>query len=447
MMARRVTVVGAGLAGSEAAWQIAKRGVPVTLVEMRPQVPSPAHRTDLFAELVCSNSLGGDTETTPAGILKSELRALGSLIMKVADENSVPAGKALAVDRDGFAASVTDKLLSHPLIQVERREVEEVPEGPTILATGPLTSEPLARSIGDLAGEESLFFYDAVAPLVLSDTIDMTVAYRKDRYSEEEGGDYINCPMNEEQYRVFHKALLEAERAPRHDFESKIKYFEGCMPVEALAERGPDTLCFGPLRPVGLEHPVTGERFFAVVQLRQDNRDGSVYNIVGFQTNLKWGEQDRVFRLIPGLENVEFVRKGVMHRNIYVNAPKVLDGHLRFRGGAEDIYLAGQISGVEGYVESVAMGMVAALNLLSSNMDLPLPEWPVETAIGALLNRLSDDTVKRFQPTNVNLGIFPSLGERIKLKPERCRRVALRARDRMDDFLSDTRWKKLWSEE
>ncbi|NCC96654.1 MAG: methylenetetrahydrofolate--tRNA-(uracil(54)-C(5))-methyltransferase (FADH(2)-oxidizing) TrmFO, partial [Synergistales bacterium] len=412
----KVTVIGAGLAGSEAAWQLAQRGIPVNLVEMRPQKRSPAHHTDFFAELVCSNSLGGDTETTPGGILKRELRRLGSLIMDCADRASVPAGKALAVDREGFARTVTEKIKGHPLIDVVVDEVEAIPsDGPVIMATGPLTSEALASDLGRVTGQESLFFYDAAAPLVLSDTIDMSVAYRKDRYSEEGGGDYINCPMTEEQYLVFYQALISAERAPRHDFEAKIPYFESCMPVEALADRGVQTLCFGPLKPVGLEHPDTGQRPFAVVQLRQDNSDGTVYNLVGFQTNLRWGEQERVFRLIPGLENVEFVRKGVMHRNIYVNAPEVLDRSLRVKG-TDNLRLAGQITGVEGYVESVAMGMVSSLAFAAELTGRGLPKWPRETAIGSLIYRLGDDTVKKFQPTNVNLGIFPKLEARIKQK-------------------------------
>lgn len=436
----RVTVIGAGLAGSEAAWQLAQRGIAVSLVEMRPEARSPAHHTDLFAELVCSNSLGGDTETTPGGILKRELRMLGSLIMECADGASVPAGKALAVDRDGFSQSVTDRIKGHPLIDVVSEEVKAVPlEGPVVMATGPLTSEYLASDLGRVTGRESLFFYDAAAPLILSDTIDMSVAYRKDRYSEEGGGDYINCPMTEEQYLVFYEALVSAERAPRHDFEAKIPYFESCMPVEALADRGVQTLCFGPLKPVGLEHPKTGCRPFAVVQLRQDNSDGTVYNLVGFQTNLRWGEQERVFRLIPGLENVEFVRKGVMHRNIYVNAPEVLDGSLKVKG-TDNLRLAGQITGVEGYVESVAMGLVASLAFVAELSGRSLPEWPRETALGSLLHRLGDDTVKRFQPTNVNLGIFPKLEARIKQKPDRCRAVAEIAFRAMEEYLSRENW-------
>ncbi len=436
----KVTVIGAGLAGSEAAWQLAVRGIPVNLVEMRPQKRSPAHHTDFFAELVCSNSLGGDTETTPGGILKRELRRLGSLIMDCADRASVPAGKALAVDREGFASTVTEKIKGHPLIDIVVDEVKAIPsEGPVIMATGPLTSEALASDLGRVTGQESLFFYDAAAPLVLSDTIDMSVAYRKDRYSEEGGGDYINCPMTEEQYLAFYQALMSAERAPRHDFEAKIPYFESCMPVEALADRGVQTLCFGPLKPVGLEHPDTGQRPFAVVQLRQDNSDGTVYNLVGFQTNLRWGEQERVFRLIPGLENVEFVRKGVMHRNIYVNAPEVLDQSLRVKG-TDNLRLAGQITGVEGYVESVAMGMVASLAFAAELNGKGLPKWPRETAIGSLIYRLGDDTVKKFQPTNVNLGIFPKLEARIKQKPDRCRAVAEMAFRAMEEYLSLDSW-------
>lgn len=438
-MMEKTTVIGAGLAGSEAAWQLAQRGIPVKLVEMRPESRSPAHHTDFFAELVCSNSLGGDTETTPGGILKRELRKLGSLIMDCADGASVPAGKALAVDRDRFACTVTERIKDHPLIEVVTEEVKSIPDGPVIMATGPLTAEPLALELAKITGQSSLFFYDAAAPLVLTDTIDMSIAYRKDRYSEEEGGDYINCPMTEEQYLAFYEALMSAERAPRHDFERKIPYFESCMPVEALAERGLHTLRFGPLKPVGLEHPVTDKRFFAVVQLRQDNSEGTVYNIVGFQTNLRWGEQERVFRLIPGLEKVEFVRKGVMHRNIYVNAPEVLDRSLKVKG-RDSLRLAGQITGVEGYVESVAMGLVASLAFAAELTGRPLPKWPRETALGSLLYRLGDDTVKKFQPTNVNLGIFPKLNVKIKEKPERCRAVSEIADKAMEAYLFEDDW-------
>lgn len=438
-MSDPVTVVGAGLAGSEAAWQIACRGIPVTLVEMRPEVSSPAHRTGLFAELVCSNSLGGDGEDTPGGILKRELRRLGSVIMAAADRSSVPAGKALAVDRDRFSGIVTETLLSHPLIKVERSEMKNMPEGPAIIATGPLTSGPMAEIIGNLAGRDCLYFYDAVAPLVLAETVDMTAVYRKDRYSSDEGGDYLNCPLSREEYLRFYRALVSAERAPVSDFDKDAPYFEGCMPVEVLAGRGVDTLRFGPLRPVGLENPRTGTRPYAVVQLRQDNREGTVFNMVGFQTNLRWGEQERVFRLIPGLEAAEFVRKGVMHKNLYVNAPEVLDGSLRI-GGAENLRLAGQITGVEGYVESTAMGAAAALAFFAQATGRPLPAWPRETAIGSLLHRLSDGTARKFQPTNVNLGIFPALTERIRAKADRCRKAGEAADAALQDYLRKNTW-------
>ncbi len=430
-----VIVVGAGLAGSEAAWQLAQRGIAVRLVEMRPLTPSPAHRTDGFGELVCSNSLGSDALDSPAGLLKEELRRLGSLIMAAADGASVPAGKALAVDRDLFSERITEALSTHRLITVERREVTEIPQGPCIVASGPLTSPALAERIGEVTGGNYLYFFDAVAPVLELDSVDLSIAYRKDRYSQREGGDYLNCPMDKEQYLAFWEALCSAERAPLHSFEEKMKYFEGCMPVEVLASRGVDTLRFGPLRPVGLEDP-QGRRPYAVVQLRQDNREGTLYNLVGFQTNLRWGEQLRVFRMIPGLERANFVRMGVMHRNLYVDAPRVLDRHLRPRG-REDLFLAGQITGVEGYVESTAMGLVAAWGAAALIRGLDLPRWPREGAIGALLHRLQDDTAPHFQPSNVNLGLFPPLERKIRDRDQRCAAIAQRARAAMDGFLME----------
>ncbi len=435
-----VTVVGAGLAGSEAAWQLAQRGIAVKLLEMRPMTPSPAHQTDRFGELVCSNSLGSDAADSPAGLLKEELRRLGSLIMAAADGASVPAGKALAVDRDLFSGKITQALSSHELISVERREVRTIPPGPCIVASGPLTSPALAERIGEVTGGDYLYFFDAVAPVLELESVDLSIAYRKDRYSSKEGGDYLNCPMDKDHYLKFWEALNSAERAPLHSFEEKRQYFEGCMPVEVLASRGVDTLRFGPLRPVGLEDPRTGRRPYAVVQLRQDNRQGTLYNLVGFQTNLRWGEQQRVFRMIPGLERAQFVRMGVMHRNLYVDAPRVLDGNLRPLGRS-DLFLAGQITGVEGYVESTAMGLVAAWAMAAHLKGLDLPQWPQEGAIGALLQRLQDGTVPRFQPSNVNLGLFPPLERKIRDRDERCRLIAQRARAAMDRFL--TEWGEL----
>lgn len=427
-----VTVIGAGLAGCEAAWQIARRGVRVRLIEMRPEKSTPAHRTASFAELVCSNSLGADVLTTPGGILKAELDSLGSLILACARASRVPAGRALAVDRVNFSSCVTRSLTEDPLVAIEKREIISIPEGPAIIATGPLTSESLAASLSELVGEDFLSFFDAVSPVVTAGSIDMSRAFRGGRYGV--GDDYINCPMSRDGYEAFQKALVSAERAPRHDFEKDDRFFEGCLPVEEIASRGIDTLRFGPLRPVGLEDPATGERAWAVVQLRQENSEGTLYNLVGFQTNLKWPEQERVFRMIPALENAEIVRFGVMHRNIYVNAPRVLDPFLRIRG-REDIFLAGQITGVEGYIESAAMGAVAAINAVALLKGLDLPSWPRETAIGSLLAHLSDPHPRSFQPMNANLGLFPPLQDRLKKKTERCEAHARRSAEAMRIFV------------
>ncbi len=429
-----VTIVGGGLAGSEAAWQLLRRGVPVCLYEMRPVQKSPAHHTDQLAELVCSNSLGSDAPDSAAGLLKEELRRMDSLVMSAAGAASVPAGKALAVDREMFSRRITDVLTSHPLFTLKRQEVSEIPEEPCIVASGPLTSPSLASGLQRLLGGEYLYFFDAVAPVIEFDSVNMDIAYRKDRYAEYEGGDYVNCPMTEEQYQAFYEALTAAERAPLHDFEGDLRYFEGCMPVEVIASRGRDTLRFGPLRPVGLENPRTGRRPYAVVQIRQDNKEGTLYNLVGFQTNLRWGEQERVFRMIPGLENAEFVRMGVMHRNIYVDAPRRLDGFLRPLG-REGLFLAGQMTGVEGYMESTAMGLAAALGLFSHLNDMPLPAWPRECAVGALLERLRDDTNPKFSPTNANMGIFPPLEEKIKSRSERSQKILERGREKFASFL------------
>ena len=432
---QKVIVVGGGLAGSEAAWQLLRRGIPVCMYEMRPVTPSPAHTTDMLAEIVCSNSLGSNAPDSAAGLLKEELRKCDSLIMKAADACPVPAGKALAVDRDKFSRMVTETLTDHPLFTLKREEVTSIPEGPAIIASGPLTSPALAARLQELLGQEYLYFFDAVAPVLELDSVDMTIAYRKDRYAEYEGGDYINCPMNKEQYTAFYEALVSAERAPLHDFECEPRYFEGCMPVEVIASRGRDTLRFGPLRPVGLEDPRTGKRAYAVVQLRQDNTEGTLYNIVGFQTNLRWGEQKRVFRMIPGLENAEFVRMGVMHRNIYVDAPRSLDGHLRPKGKT-DLFLAGQMTGVEGYIESTSMGLAAAIGMTALLRGQPQPEWPVECAIGALMNRLRDDTNSKFNPTNANMGIFPPLPVKIKGRKERAQKIVGIGRNKFDQFLA-----------
>lgn len=434
-MTPAVTIIGGGLAGSEAAWQLIRRGIPVCMCEMRPQTPSPAHQTDKLGELVCSNSLGSDSPESAAGLLKEELRAMDSLIMRAADACSVPAGKALAVDREGFSAFITKTLLQHPLFTLKREEARRIPEGLCIIASGPLTSPAMAEQLQTVLGQQYLYFFDAVAPVIELDSVNMDIAYRKDRWAEREGGDYINCPMEKDQYLAFYEALIAAEKAPLHDFEQKKKFFEGCMPVEVIASRGRDTLRFGPLRPVGLEDPRTGKRPYAVVQLRQDNREGTLYNIVGFQTNLRWGEQQRVFRMIPGLEKAEFVRMGVMHRNIYVDAPRTLDGFLR-PAGKSDLFLAGQITGVEGYIESTSMGCAAALFAAARLRGSELPEWPAESALGALLYRLKDTTNPRFNPTNANMGIFPPLEETIKSRKDRTAALLNRGRETFRAFLA-----------
>ena len=431
-----VTVVGGGLAGCEAAWRLANDGWSVDLFEMRPVRTSPAHRTDRLAELVCSNSLGALEPTSPAGILKEELRLLGSLILGCAEKASLPAGKALAVDRDLLASLVTTAIESHPSIAVHREEICALPEEPCIIATGPLSSEAMTAALAEAAGGDYLYFFDAVAPVVTLDSIDQSVVYRAGRYGQQ--ADYLNCPMTEEQYRTFYAALADAERVIPHSFEDP-GYFEGCLPIEVIASRGPETMRFGPLRPVGLPDPRTGREPFAVVQLRQDNREGTLFNLVGFQTSLRWGEQDRVFRLIPGLERAEFARYGVMHRNVYVNAPKVLDPRLRIRG-REALFLAGQITGVEGYLESAAMGIVAAVNcsLLRGSPER-LPEWPRESVIGSLLHYLMNAEPSRFQPMNANLGILPPVEGRRLSRPEKCRAASERAIASLRLFLEEIR--------
>ena len=431
-----VTVVGGGLAGCEAAWRLANDGWSVDLFEMRPVRTSPAHRTDRLAELVCSNSLGALEPTSPAGILKEELRLLGSLILGCAEKASLPAGKALAVDRDLLASLVTTAIESHPSIAVHREEICALPEEPCIIATGPLSSEAMTAALAEAAGGDYLYFFDAVAPVVTLDSIDQSVVYRAGRYGQQ--ADYLNCPMTEEQYRTFYAALADAERVIPHSCEEP-GYFEGCLPIEVISSRGPETMRVGPLRPVGLPDPRTGREPFAVVQLRQDNREGTLFNLVGFQTSLRWGEQDRVFRLIPGLERAEFARYGVMHRNVYVNAPKVLDPRLRIRG-RDALFLAGQITGVEGYLESAAMGIVAAVNcsLLRGSPER-LPEWPRESVIGSLLHYLMNAEPSRFQPMNANLGILPPVEGRRLSRPEKCRAASERAIASLRLFLEEIR--------
>ncbi|MDO5108865.1 MAG: methylenetetrahydrofolate--tRNA-(uracil(54)-C(5))-methyltransferase (FADH(2)-oxidizing) TrmFO [Erysipelotrichaceae bacterium] len=397
----RAAVIGAGLAGCEAAWQLAERGIEVTLYEMKPHKKSPAHHADTFAELVCSNSLRSDALTNAVGLLKQEMREIGSLIMKCADENKVPAGSALAVDRVKFSQAVTDAIRSHPLIEIREEEITEVPDGPAVIATGPLTSEPLAEAIIKKMDQQSCYFYDAAAPIVTAESIDMSKAYRKSRY-DKGTADYINCPMTFEEFEAFYQALIQAETAEMHDFEKEV-YFEGCMPFEVMAKRGRDTLLFGPMKPVGLEQE--GKRPYAVVQLRQDNAEATLYNIVGFQTHLKWGEQKRILQMIPGLENCEIVRYGVMHRNTYINSPRWLRETYQFKD-RDDLFFAGQMTGVEGYIESAASGMLAGINMAHVLKGEKPVEPGVKTMIGAMSHYITHADPDHFQPMNANFGIM-----------------------------------------
>lgn len=426
---KKIIVVGAGLAGCEASWQAANADASVELYEMRPLRRSPAHQTDGFAELVCSNSLRGASLENAVGVLKEEMRRLGSLIMEAADATAVPAGGALAVDRTQFSDYITARIRSHPNITVHHEEITEIPQTDdsiVIIASGPLTDGALSEEIARLLGNDSLYFYDAAAPLVSFASIDMSKAYRASRYGKGEAA-YINCPMDEAQYEAFYTALTTAETAQAHDFEKEI-FFEGCMPVEVMASRGKDTLLYGPLKPMGLEHPETGVRPHAVVQLRQDNAEGTIYNIVGFQTRLKWGAQQRVFRMIPGLENAEFLRYGVMHRNSFINAPRHL--HPTFRTQTnEALFFAGQMTGVEGYVESAASGLIAGLNAVRRAADREPLVFPRETAHGALAHYITSCDPSCFQPMNINFGLLPPLEHipRRTRKPEKKRMLAERA--------------------
>jgi methylenetetrahydrofolate--tRNA-(uracil-5-)-methyltransferase len=419
-----VNVIGAGLAGSEAAWQLAKRGIQVRLYEMRPIKQTPAHHTDKFAELVCSNSLRANTLTNAVGVLKEEMRILDSVIIKAADECAVPAGGALAVDRHEFAAKVTELVKGHPNVTVINEEVGEIPSGPSIIATGPLTSKSLSEQLKSLTGEEYLYFYDAAAPIIEKDSIDMEKVYLKSRYDKGEAA-YLNCPMTEEEFDRFYEALIAAETVPLKEFEKEI-FFEGCMPIEVMAQRGRKTMLFGPLKPVGLEDPKTGKRPYAVVQLRQDDAAGTLYNIVGFQTHLKWGPQKEVLSLIPGLENAEIVRYGVMHRNTFINSPRLLKSTYQYKD-REDLFFAGQMTGVEGYVESAASGLVAGLNAAHLVLGKELIEFPNATAIGSMAKYITTANADNFQPMNANFGIFAELLERIKSKKERNEMHANRA--------------------
>lgn len=433
MNTRYINVIGAGLAGSEATWQIAKRGIPVRLYEMRGVKSTPQHKTTNFAELVCSNSLRGASLTNAVGLLKEEMRRLNSIIMQVADATKIPAGGALAVDRNEFAEQITSVLTNHPLIEVKREEITELPTDEiTIIATGPLTSDALAERIHELNEGEGFYFYDAAAPIVNIATVDLSKVYLKSRYDKGEAA-YLNCPMTKTEFINFQEALLNAETAELHSFE-KMKVFEGCMPVEEMAVRGAKTLLYGPMKPVGLEYPenFSGPRDgnfstpYAVVQLRQDNAAASLYNIVGFQTHLKWGEQKRVFRMITGLENAEFVRYGVMHRNSYMDAPRVLDATFHSKK-QDNLFFAGQMTGVEGYVESSASGLVAGINAARLFKGKESLIFPTTTAIGALPHYITHADSKNFQPMNINFGLISDLSERIRDKKERYDAISKRA--------------------
>ncbi|MGW8956185.1 FADH(2)-oxidizing methylenetetrahydrofolate--tRNA-(uracil(54)-C(5))-methyltransferase TrmFO [Paenibacillus sp. NPDC055715] len=432
---QKVTVIGAGLAGSEAAWQIASRGVPVKLYEMRPVVKTPAHHTDKFAELVCSNSLRANGLTNAVGVLKEEMRILNSLILNAADRHAVPAGGALAVDRDGFSGHITDTLHQHPLIEVVNEELQEIPQdGIVVIATGPLTSPALSEQIKSLMGEEYFYFYDAAAPIVEKDSIDMSKVYLASRYDKGEAA-YLNCPMNEAEFDAFYEALITAEVAQVKEFEKEI-YFEGCMPIEVMMQRGKQTALFGPMKPVGLVNPHTGELPYAVVQLRQDNAAGTLYNLVGFQTHLKWGEQKRVFSMIPGLENAEFVRYGVMHRNTFINSPQQLHPTYQFKGRS-NLFFAGQMTGVEGYVESAASGLLAGMNAARAARGQEMFVFPAETTLGSMARYITTADFKHFQPMNANFGLLPKLETRIRNKKEKNEALANRALESLRGYINE----------
>lgn len=432
---QRVTVIGAGLAGSEAAWQIASQGVPVTLYEMRPATQTPAHHTKNFAELVCSNSLRANGLANAVGVLKEEMRRMNSLILDCADRNAVPAGGALAVDRDGFSGDVTRILKEHPLIDVRTEEVTEIPQdGIVLIATGPLTAPSLSAQIQKLLGQEYFYFYDAAAPIVEKDSIDMSKVYLASRYDKGEAA-YLNCPMTEEEFDIFYEALTTAEKAELKEFE-KEQYFEGCMPIEVMASRGKQTALYGPMKPVGLINPHTGKLPHAVVQLRQDNAAGTLYNLVGFQTHLKWGEQKRVFSLIPGLENAEFVRFGVMHRNTFINSPKLLKPTYQTMN-RDTLFFAGQMTGVEGYVESAASGLIAGLNAGRLARGLEPLVLPADTTLGSMAQYITTADFKHFQPMNANFGLFPPLEKRMRSKKDKNDAIANRALDQLARFKSE----------
>ena len=427
----KITVIGAGLAGCEAAYTAAKMGIHVDLIEMKPLKNSPAHKTDNFAELVCSNSLKASRIDSAAGLLKQEMRMLGSLCLEAADSCAVPAGGALAVERNSFSEYITNKIKSCKNINIVSKVVDKLPtDGICIVATGPLTDGILAKEIEVLTGEGNLSFYDAAAPIVSVESVDFSSAFIASRYDRDDTGegDYINCPMNKEEYEAFHNELINAEGAPLHEFDKNLKVYEGCMPIEVLARRGADSIRFGPLKPVGLRDPRTGHRPWAVVQLRKENRDGTLYNLVGFQTNLKFGEQKRVFSMIPALKNAEFMRYGVMHRNSFINSPKLLNKDLSLKK-YENVFFAGQLSGVEGYMESAASGIIAAINAVNKSQNKEPLILPKFSMIGALLDYITDETVENFQPMGANFGILPSLDIHIRDKKERYAALAKRSLD------------------
>ncbi|MEA2114435.1 MAG: methylenetetrahydrofolate--tRNA-(uracil(54)-C(5))-methyltransferase (FADH(2)-oxidizing) TrmFO [Thermodesulfobacteriota bacterium] len=409
-----ILIIGGGLAGCEAAWQAAERGQSVELYEMKPIVFSPAHESELLAELVCSNSLRSNAVNSAVGLLKEEMRRLNSLIIQAADATAVPAGSALAVDRLKFASYISKIMEEHPKISIIRKEVTELPQAdiPVILATGPLTSEAMTASLIELTGEKHLAFYDAIAPIVAADSLDMNIIYRKSRWDDDNPGDYLNCPMTEEQYTLFIEMLAHAQTVELKSFE-KTKYFEGCLPIEVMCDRGKDTLRFGPMKPVGLAHPETGKVAHAVVQLRAENREETMYNLVGFQTKLTYSEQKRIFQTIPGLEQVEFVRLGSIHRNTFICAPELLDNSLQMKK-RPGLFLAGQLSGVEGYVESAAMGLLAGINAVHLATDKEMTVPPPATAFGSLIRHLTESEPADFQPSNVNFGLFPPLQKKMK---------------------------------
>jgi len=432
-MSMEVSIIGAGLAGCEAAWQLAAKGIAVKLFEMKPVKMSPAHISPDFSELVCSNSFRSNDLTNAVGLLKEEMRRLGSLIIKAADKTKIPAGGALAVDRKRFAGFVTEKISNHPLISVKTGNVTDIPDGRVIIATGPLTSDELSRAIAELLPDaEMLNFFDAAAPIVTFESIDMEKAFFASRYDKGDA-DYINCPMDKEQYLAFYNALIAAEQSSIHGFEKNL-VFEGCLPVEVMARRGEDTIRYGPLKPVGLKDPITGRESYAVVQLRKDNADGTLYNLVGFQTNLKFHEQKRVFSLIPALNDAEFVRYGVMHRNTYLDSPRLLDRYYRLRRNTR-IAFAGQITGVEGYVESAASGLLAGLEASREQLGLPPLGFPHETAIGSLALYISESSVSDFQPMNINFGIIKPLNSKIKGKKDRNTKISERSLTLLDKIL------------